>query len=285
MPRPVPRTFQPASQERSGYVELVVKRPTPMLIVPGAFNDNASFEPMASRLEAHGWQAMIVRLPARARRLPQLDRGGLAAIDAVLDRAVTECRRPPVVIGHSLGGLAALRLGRRTPLSAAVLLTPATPYGLAPHMLRLAVNDPVSALKMGVLAGAAPLARALPLSPPVGLFTPDAPSDAMRRSRGHNVSESWLVLAQLLRGDSAPQGPAGQPTLVLGGSLDNLAPVASVRRLARDIDADYLERPVGHAFYEEDALYGVLDAVAEWLRRVLEPPDPASRDINVPTPS
>ena len=172
------------------------------------------------------------------------------------------------MVGHSLGGLATLRLSRRTKLPAAVLLTPATPYGLAPHLLRTGVRDPLTAMKFGALATAAPLARAVPLGPPAGLFTPAAPRDVVRRSLARRVSESWLVLAQLLAGDPTPQSPADQPTLVLGGTLDTLAPPASVRRLADDLAAEYVERGVGHAFYEEPVLDVIAAEVDAWLRRV-----------------
>ncbi len=239
-----------------------------MLVVPGAFSSGDDFGPLASWFDAHGWDPRVVRLPARARRVPQLDRGGLAAIDAVLDDAVGACRQPPVVVGHSLGGLATLRVSRRTPLPATVLLTPATPYGLAPHLLRTGVNDPLTALKFATLATAAPLARLIPLGPPAGLFTPDASRDVVRRSLGHRVSESWLVLAQLLVGDASAQSPADQPTLVLGGTLDSLAPAASVRRLADDLVADYIERAIGHAFYEEPAFDEIATEIDAWLRRV-----------------
>ena len=249
-------------------IALVGHERMPLLLVPGAFSSGDDFEPMASWFYASGWDSRVVRLPARARRVPQLDRGGLAAIDAMLDEAVAACKEPPVVVGHSLGGLATLRLSRRTQLPAAVLLTPATPYGLAPHLLRTGVRDPLTAMKFGALATAAPLARAVPLGPPAGLFTPAASRDVVRRSLAHRVSESWLVLAQLLVGDPTPQPPADQPTLVLGGTLDTLAPPASVRQLADDLTADYVERVVGHAFYEEPALDAIAAEVDAWLRRV-----------------
>ena len=49
--------------------------------------------------------------------------------------------RPPIVIGHGLGGLLALRLAQERPVSAIVLLSPALPAALLPppppHMVRL----------------------------------------------------------------------------------------------------------------------------------------------------
>lgn len=241
-----------------------------MLVVPGAFSSGDDFAHLLSFFVGAGWDARLARLPARGSRVPQLDRGGLAAVDAALDRELAAYARAPVVVGHSLGGLAALRASRRAALPALVLLTPATPYGLAPYLARTVVRDPATALKFAALATAAPLARVLPWGPPAGLFTPQAPRETVSRSLDDRVSESWLLLAQLLLGESTPQPPTSQPTLVLGASLDTLAPADSVRRLADDLGADYVEHPVGHAFYSEPGLDAILAGVDAWLRSALD---------------
>src|SRR6185312_365594 len=42
---------------------------------------------------------------------------------------------PPVLVGHSLGGLLAQMLGARTKIAAALLLAPSAPWGVPPSTL------------------------------------------------------------------------------------------------------------------------------------------------------
>ncbi|GAB3988184.1 esterase/lipase family protein [Nocardioides marmoraquaticus] len=104
----------------------------PTLIVPGAFTRASSFDRLAEALDGE-----LIDMPWRDRRLAQLDLGGLGAADRALDQAVervTEADRqsPLVLVGHSMGGLLALRASRRHPLDALVLLMPAPPRAWAP---------------------------------------------------------------------------------------------------------------------------------------------------------
>ncbi|VXC25682.1 alpha/beta fold hydrolase [Nocardioides sp. AX2bis] len=234
-----------------------------VLITPGAFTRASSFARLAERLDAK-----VVELPIRARRLPQLDRGGLAANDAALLAAIDEVQddeRPLVLVGHSMGGLLALRAGQHRRIDAQVLLMPAPPDGLLGDMTRLTLSDPVTALKYAMLSVSTVPARFWWLAPPRGLFTPEATPEALADTRRHRADESLLTLLQLLIGSREPVRPAGVPTLVVGGTGDGLVPASTTRRLAEQLGADYLELPVGHNFSEEPAGEVVEVEVERWL--------------------
>lgn len=87
----------------------------------------------------------------------------------------------------------------------------------------------------------------------------------MASSRAHRVDESLLTLLQLIFGSRAPVTAAEIPTLVVGGAADGLVPPATVRRLADQLDAEYVELEVAHNFSEEPAGEVVEDEVERWL--------------------
>jgi alpha-beta hydrolase superfamily lysophospholipase len=104
---------------------------------PAAFSDTDSFEDVAGWFADRGRPTYTLRLPQRSSRIPQIDSGGLAAIDRALDRACDDIGEPLSAFGHSTGGLAVLRLLGRRRLAAAILMMPVPPGGLAPDALRL----------------------------------------------------------------------------------------------------------------------------------------------------
>ncbi len=103
-----------ARQIRSGSDQAAGR--TPIILVPGAWTTAAAFDDVRDTFEQRGHPSTVVDLPVGERRLPQMNRGGLGAIDRVLDEAVAAHERSRILMGHSLGGLAALRAGRRNAL-------------------------------------------------------------------------------------------------------------------------------------------------------------------------
>jgi alpha-beta hydrolase superfamily lysophospholipase len=235
------------------------------MIVPGAFSDADSFEDVARWLSERGRQTYILRLPQRNSRIPQLDPGGLEAMDRAIDAACDEIGMPLTAFGHSMGGLAVLRLLARRRLSAAALMMPVPPRGLGPDAVRLLREQPIDAVKMiGLSLGAWPV-RNLPGRPPRGMFRDDTPADVIDASAARRVSESWRVLTQMMIGSREPVGPVDTPLLLVGGSQDSIVSASTVSRLATDLDCSYLEFDVGHAFAEEPGYDRVLDATLDWL--------------------
>jgi pimeloyl-ACP methyl ester carboxylesterase len=117
---------------RSRLLDVAGRGPT-ILLLHGLTDSADSWRPVLAELAARDRHAVAVDLPGHGRAEP-LGRPAFAAIDrftdALIDRYATE--GPVVLVGNSLGGLAALRAATRPerPLLAVAGLGPA---GLAYH--------------------------------------------------------------------------------------------------------------------------------------------------------
>jgi pimeloyl-ACP methyl ester carboxylesterase len=238
-----------------------------VIVIPGAWTRASAFDDVRDALQAGGRDADVVELPSRANRLPQLDRGGLGAIDAVVDERIGRCAKPPVLVGHSLGGLIALRAARRHAVQALVLLMPAPPSGMLPDLLKGSIRRPVHSLQMlGAVLSVTTVGR-LGLGPPKGLYSAQSTPEDQARGAAHRADESWLVLIGLAIGSREPVRPLGIPTLVIGGAQDTITPTGVLEPLAEALDAEFAELDVAHAFNEESTFELITDAVLDFLVR------------------
>jgi pimeloyl-ACP methyl ester carboxylesterase len=239
----------------------------PVIIIPGALTRAAAFEDVADALRDGGHPAEIIELPARGSRLAQLDRGGLAAIDTVLDERIALLDESPILVGHSLGGLMALRASRRNAVRALVLLMPAPPTGLWPVVLPDAVRHPRNAIRMLATAFSVTLGIRLGFGAPDGLYSSRATAEDVARGAAFRSDESWALLAATLFGSRKAVRAAGVPTLVVAGHQDRITPTRVLRPLADALEAELVEFDVAHAFNEEPTYRLVTDAVLDFLAR------------------
>ncbi len=206
---------------------------------------------------------------------PRLGTTTLQDYAADLEAEIRRLEAPPIIIGHSLGGLLAQILVARGLAQAAVLLTPAAPAGilaLAPSVLK-------SFLSMLTIWGF----WRKPIRPRLEEVVYSAyhllPPAEQEATYARLVFESGRVASQIgfwfldpTRGATVDEKKVTCPLLVVAGRLDRLTPAKVVRRVA----AKY--RP--HATYREFADHGhwllaepgwrvVADQVADWLDTVV----------------
>jgi alpha-beta hydrolase superfamily lysophospholipase len=125
-----------------------VKR-TPVVLIHGAWFHASSWEGWARRFTAHGYAVYIPSWPgeadtvARMRRDPgPLQDLGLDALSAHYEKAVRALEQPPVLIGHSAGGLIAQQLLGAGLGRAAVAIAPLPVAGLTLDETRLRLWSP-----------------------------------------------------------------------------------------------------------------------------------------------
>jgi len=92
---------------------------------------------------ARGFPAYAVNLRGRAGSMPDIDLGRASIQDFVDDAASVAAHfdAPPLVVGHSMGGLVAQCLAARGLARAAALITPAPPRGIPVLTPRVAIKQ------------------------------------------------------------------------------------------------------------------------------------------------
>ncbi|MCE9521154.1 MAG: alpha/beta hydrolase [Alphaproteobacteria bacterium] len=110
---------------------------SPVVMIHGAFCAGWAFDEYRSLFEAHGVRVLAPTLRhhdtapgARASR----ELGVTSVLDyaADIEAIVRELKEPPVLIGHSMGGLIAQIVATRLPVKALALLAPSAPWGILP---------------------------------------------------------------------------------------------------------------------------------------------------------
>lgn len=118
----------------------------PVVIIHGMWCQQAHLARLAALLASRTYDCRVLTLPGHS---PGADQAEAVAALSISDYVEAAARfidaqgfdRPPVLVGHSMGGLIAQLLAARRALAALVLLTPAAPAGIhavTPGMLGLA---------------------------------------------------------------------------------------------------------------------------------------------------
>jgi pimeloyl-ACP methyl ester carboxylesterase len=170
--------------------------------------------------------------------------------------------RPPVVVGHGLGGLLALRVAQAAPISALVLIGSALPAALlAPppdHLVRLLPKQ----YRREFIGWDGPPEALQRQNPDLSV------ADVMRVQHMLGV-EAGAARRQMLEGLAVDvEALPNVPKLVIGGGLDRLYPESDSERLADWLGADY--QPFGaHSHYGliigEESFEQVADALRSFL--------------------
>jgi len=204
---------------------------------------------------------------------PRLGTTSLLDYAGFLEAEIGKLDSPPILIGHSMGGLLAQMLSARGLARAAVLLTPASPRGIIcikPSVLRSFWS---SLTRWGFWN--------LPTFPTFGEAVYGMmhlmPVEDQRVFYERMVHESgraafeigfWLLDRRAAsRVDSAA---VTCPMLVVGAAQDRITPASVVRAVAKRYRATYKEFPDhAHMVICQPGWQNVAEFVADWLKSAL----------------
>jgi len=240
----------------------------PIVMVHGAFCGGWAFDDFAGRLQALDFDCLAPTLPGHG---PGQSPAGLSMADyarAVVGTAQA-CATPPVLIGHSLGGLAAAMAAGRTPVSGLILLAPSAPWG------HFAETFEEAASAVGVLSLGGFWSGSIPpdfdLASQYGLHeVPPAQRRAvfsrMTPESGRAMFETlnwWLDPFMTTRID---KGAINAPAIAFAGGRDRIHSASAVRRLAEELGAEFqIFGDKGHWLIGEPGFESVADACAAWI--------------------
>ncbi|MFF4924895.1 alpha/beta hydrolase [Kitasatospora sp. NPDC001261] len=256
---------------------------TPVVLIHGAWFHMSSWEGWAERFTAYGYAVCVPGWPGEAHTADQARRDpgpprdlGLAALAAHYEQVVRGFDDPPVLIGHSTGGLIAQHLLGADLGRAAVALAPLPAGGVPPADGR---SRPWPLMSAGPTRhpgfGQLPRARFRHL-----VVNTVGEGEAERLFDRYAVPAPLRLLADLGL-DGTATGPAGTvvdtantargPLLLVSGQEDRMVPDAvtrSVYKLYGDSSAvtnlkQFADR--GHSLVFDSGWRSVADHVLGWL--------------------
>lgn len=244
-------------------------QPTPLLFIHGMWHAawcwHAKFLPYFAQ---KGYQANAVSLRGHGGSAGSDQLRWTALNDFVADVAQTveKFEQPPVLIGHSMGGMIIQKYLETHKLSAAVLLASGPPKGLIPATLRVARRQPGSFLKSNLT---------LSLYHVIG--TPELYKRAYF-SNGFSEQElktyfdqvqdaSYRAYMDMMVLNLPQPEKVNTPMLVLGAANDYILAKKEVEATAKayNTSAEFFSN-MGHAMMLDNGWQAVADRILAWLK-------------------
>ena len=240
-------------------------------MVHGAFCGGWAFEKFRAPFEAAGHQVFAPDLRGHRREDGPEAVLGVSMADYAADIAALCANHvaPPILVGHSMGGLAAAMAARRAPVRALILLAPSAPWGVAGSSMEEAVTA------VGLNLFGPVWAQTVP--PDAGIMARYS-LDRMPREERRAVTqrlrpESGRALYETLNWWLDPfmttsLSSAGTTArcLVLSGERDVVHPPATVRQTAERLGGVYIEAPgMSHWLLGEPGWREVAEIALGWL--------------------
>jgi non-heme chloroperoxidase len=233
-------------------------REHPVLFIHGMWGGAWFWRDFLRRFAERGYHGYALDLRGRHGSRPVPDIGKVSLADA---QEVALALANPILVGHSLGGLLAMKLAESSRPPAVVAITPAPPRGVLPSLSREFLRAALTRLPLALLRRPIPPVDGGILPAEVNLVPPEE----RERLQKLMVPESGRMLLDLVLGGLAV-GRLPCPLLMLGAAQDRVIPTAMVRRIARKYAADYREyAEFGHNIIVEFGWERVAGDIMDWL--------------------
>lgn len=214
---------------------------SPVILVHGAFCGGWAFDAFKAVFEDAGYDCVAPDLPGHGPGEPVV---GLSMNDfasAVVSR-MQACDTPPILVGHSLGGLVCQMAAARQPVERLILLAPSAPWGVTASTMEEAAAA-ASLFSMGpywtqAIEPDQDLAAAVSLDQ----LPPAKRRAALKRlvpESGRALYETFHWWLDPLMTTNVPFGRIKAPVLACAGGQDRIHPPASVRQTAERLGAEF----------------------------------------------
>jgi len=246
-----------------------------VVMVHGAFCGGWAFDLFRGAFEARGWTVLAPDLPGRTSGRSAAGQSMSDYVKSVVGLCA-DFDEPPVLLGHSMGGLVCQMAARQVGARAVILLAPSAPWGVASSSVEEALTafgvtlaDP---FWMGTVTADRSLMRMHGLDR-VPRAEADAILERMKPESGRAVREVLNWWLDPFMTTSLGAGALPMPSLVLAGERDVVHPMATVRQTAERLGATYEVMPgMSHWLIGEAGWQDVADRALAWLEPVRTTP-------------
>ena len=242
------------------------KRP-PILFVHGSYSSahiwSVRFMPYFSE---KGFTCNAVSLRGHGGSDGLLNWATLADYGEDLAEAMRRMDQPPILIGHSLGGMVVQQALATHKMAAAVLLASVPPSGLGSSAMHLSMFAPDILWQLGLLQSLGPQAVSAETMARAFL-SEEASHDTKALLMSQLQLESPRAAAELMA-PAQPALPAAKPPiLVLGGDADRFLPTSAFRETATYFGADLMIlKGAPHVLMVDDGWWQTAaDEIIGWL--------------------
>ncbi len=237
----------------------------PILLIHGAFGNSSHFAGWADFFGQRGFNCIAPDLPGHsavdANRL-----GSLTISDylAALRGEIVRLSSPPIVIGHSMGGLLAQQLATLHPCRAIVCVASTPPWMLTPQLGTLPF---LISMMPAIVCGQ-------PIRPSESAFRylllhdlPEEEQEALLPTLG---GESGRAFRAMMFGLARlPNSRFIGPVLCLSGGGDRIISRAASTAIAREYGAEHKVFDAGHWLIAASAVTRVAGHALGWIERCL----------------
>ena len=242
--------------------------PTPLLFVHGMMCTASSWDVhFLDYFAQHGFASHAVDLRGHGKSEGGENLRWTRIADFVEDveTAIGQLPRPPVLIGHSMGGFIAQKYLEGRELPGAVLLSSPSPKGLLSTALRKARSHPLSFAKVNLTFSLLPFI-ATPELTRDAFFSRDLPEDQLLEYRKRMQDDSFAAFLDMVLLDLPNPSKVKTPVLVLGAGRDNMLDADEIESTAQAYHTHAAIIPgVAHNSMLEPRWQSVADQILAWL--------------------
>jgi pimeloyl-ACP methyl ester carboxylesterase len=244
-------------------------RHTPILFVHGAFGGAWVWEQhFLPYFAAHGYSAHALSLRGHgtSEGWEGLPFARLRHYLEDLEQVAGGLESPPVLVGHSMGGMVVQKFMHAHPVPAAVLMASVPPHGMVGTFFGMAFSNPMLFRELAMVQMFGPrvsngdsVRRAL--------FSPDTPEEIIRTCMPRMQAESSLAILDLMGLDLPPSSRTLDfPVLVMGAENDAFVYRGGLEATAQTYGTTAEIFPgMAHAMMLEHGWEKVADRILEWL--------------------
>lgn len=238
----------------------------PILFIHGAFTDAWCWsEHFLPYFAARGYPSFALSLRGHGNSKGDLLTASLDDYLHDVVQVVEKFNVPPILVGHSMGGLIVQKyLSYQYPAHAAILMASPPPSGLVSSISYLMLTKPFLAWQLGLMFGTGYASRQTLQQ---ALFSRELNPEETKRYMAHLQNESWRILWDLSVGDLPfPPRRSNVPMLVLGAEEDAFLHPLTAKWTAQCYGANYhVFQKVAHAMMLEKAWKEIADFFLNWL--------------------
>jgi pimeloyl-ACP methyl ester carboxylesterase len=180
-------------------------------------------------------------------------------------RVVREMGAPPIVVGHSMGGMVVQKYLEENSAPAGILLAPAPPRGVLLTALRILRRRPRAFGKCNLTLSMYPIVETPELAREA-FFSPDVPEERLKGYARLLQDDSYRAFLDMLVLNLPRTGKVKTPMLVLGAEEDTIFSRGQIESAARayGTHAEFFPN-TAHDMMLEPAWRAVADRMLEWL--------------------